>query len=183
MHLNNEPANVSQVVDSVEVHALEQLLAEHNVADALQPVFQCREPDFAGHVADEICSNMDSKEVRRFVGITDTALLYGNGLCVCAQPAKLIRLAQRLRSDGGRPMSSASSESVRQHLRTALSMIQDLVIESELGARLKQLQPYIEQTMHDVHLNVPMSSKPAGLPIKGLKVRCKITTHWASCTG
>ena len=52
-----------QNVDSDEGRALERLLAECNVADALQPLFQCREPGFAEHIADEICSYMDSTEV------------------------------------------------------------------------------------------------------------------------
>ena len=54
---------MSQIGKSDEASALERMLAELNMADTLQPVFQCREPDFAEHIADEICSYMDSTEV------------------------------------------------------------------------------------------------------------------------
>ena len=100
----------------------------------------------------------------------------------CAQPAMLTRLAQSFRSDDGRPVSISGSDSVRQHLRTALSLIQDLVVEPELGARLKELQPYIEQTMHDVHRTVPLGGKPAEPPINGLKTRCEVAATDRSAT-
>ena len=94
---------------------------------------------------------------------------------VCAQPTVLIRLAQILLIEDGRPVS-IPSHSVRQYLRTALSLIQDLVVDTELGARLTELQPYIEQTMRDVHRNLPTGGKPAAPPVNGLKVRCEVST-------
>jgi len=42
-----------------------RLLLELNVADALQPVFQCREPEFVEQIADEVCAYYNSSEVRR----------------------------------------------------------------------------------------------------------------------
>ena len=55
--------DVSQMGKADEALALERLLAEHSVADAVQSVFKCREPDFAEQIADDICSRMDSTEV------------------------------------------------------------------------------------------------------------------------
>ena len=52
-----------QNVSAVEEQALTRLLSELNVADALQPVFQCHEPDFVEHIADEIGAYVDSTEV------------------------------------------------------------------------------------------------------------------------
>ena len=79
--------------------------------------------------------------------------------------------AQSLRSADGLPISNASAVSVRQHLRTALGLVHGLIIDSGLETRLTELQPYIQQTLRDVHPSVPLNGKAAVLPAHCLKVR------------
>ena len=62
---------------------------------------------------------------------------------------------------------------VQQHLRTALSLLQSFVLDAELEARLKELQPLKLQTLRDVCVAAGADGKSSEqLPLNGLKIRC-----------
>ena len=75
-------------------------------------------------------------------------------------------------------------EAVKQHMRTALSFVQSLVVDSELEARLKELQPLKLQTLHDMRASPAADGKSLGqMPLNGLKIRCaRYSCIGAACT-
>lgn len=50
--------------DPADVRTLGRLFAELRVADALQPLFRAGQPQLLRHVAEEICSYLDTLKVR-----------------------------------------------------------------------------------------------------------------------
>ncbi len=77
-----------------------------------------------------------------------------------------------------RSAQGAEGEAVKQHVRTALSLIQSLVVDAELEARLKELQPLKLQTLHDIRAGAVADGKSLGeVPLNGLKIRCALPMH------
>ena len=77
-----------------------------------------------------------------------------------------------------RSVQGAEGEAVKQHVRTALSLVQSLVVDAELEARLKDLQPLKLQTLHDVRASAVADGKSLGqMPLHGLKLRCALPMH------
>ena len=53
-----------QGTGEADIRTLGRLFTELNIADALQPVFQCGKPDFVKHIAAEISIYLDTLRVR-----------------------------------------------------------------------------------------------------------------------